>query len=90
MVRGLPSEFPWWGCILGSPWEQTTKYYGFTDCPVFPCVPAWLLLVKTFINGTILTLTLRRYDMSTSLPLTKWPPNFSMILICYLFSASEV
>ena len=28
--------------------------------------------------------------MSTSLPLTKWPPNFSMILICYYFSANDV
>ena len=28
--------------------------------------------------------------MSTLLPLTKWPPNFSMILICYFFSANDV
>ena len=33
---------------------------------------------------------LRRYDMSTSLPLTKWPPNFRMILICYFFSVDAV
>ena len=33
---------------------------------------------------------LRRYVMSTSLPLTKWPPNFRMILICYFFSAGGV
>ena len=32
----------------------------------------------------------RRYDMSTSLPLTKWPPNFRMILICYYFSVDAV
>ena len=33
--------------------------------------------------------SLRRYDMSTSLPLTKWPPNFRMILI-YFFSTGDV
>ena len=33
---------------------------------------------------------IRRYDMSTSLPSTKWPPNFRMILICYFFSADDV
>ena len=29
-------------------------------------------------------------SMSTSLPLTKWPPNFRMILICYFFSTNDV
>ena len=28
--------------------------------------------------------------MSTYLPLTKWPPNFRVILICYFFSAEYV
>ena len=28
--------------------------------------------------------------MSTSLPLTKWPPNFRMILICDFFSADDI
>ena len=28
--------------------------------------------------------------MSTSLPLTKWPPNFRMILICQFFPAHDV
>ena len=28
--------------------------------------------------------------MSTSLPLTKWPPNSKMILICDFFSADDV
>ena len=28
--------------------------------------------------------------MSTSLLLTKWPPNFRMILICSYFSANDV
>ena len=28
--------------------------------------------------------------MSTLLPLTKWPSNFRMILICYFFSADDV
>ena len=28
--------------------------------------------------------------MSTSLPLTKWPPNFRMTLICYFFSTHDV
>ena len=32
----------------------------------------------------------RRYDMSTLLLLTKWPPNFRMILICNFFSADDV
>ena len=31
-----------------------------------------------------------RYDMSTSMPLTKWPPNFRMILLCYFFSVDDV
>ena len=35
-------------------------------------------------------MSLRRYDMSTSLPLTKWPPNFRMILIFYFFSVDAV
>ena len=30
-----------------------------------------------------------RYDMSTSLALTKWPPNFRIILICYVFYADD-
>ena len=33
---------------------------------------------------------LLRYDMSTLLVLTKWLPNFRMILICYFFSADDV
>ena len=28
--------------------------------------------------------------MSTSLPLTKWPPNFRMILICIFFSVDAI
>ena len=36
------------------------------------------------------TVMTRRYDMSTSLPLTKWPPNFRTILICYFFTTDDV
>ena len=32
----------------------------------------------------------RRYDMSTSLPLTKWPLNFRTILICCFFTTDDV
>ena len=32
----------------------------------------------------------RRYDMSTSVPLTKWRPNFRNILIRYFRSAENV
>ena len=32
----------------------------------------------------------RRYDISTLLPLTKWPPSFRMILLCYFFSVDDV
>ena len=34
--------------------------------------------------------TIRRYDMSTSLPLTKWPPNFRTYLICCFFTTNDV